>query len=53
MKSEIDGEAKQMRMKNEIIYARDSTRSIPAAGVLFRIMTTDPTTKKMKNNVSN
>lgn len=48
MKSDIDDEAKQMRMKNEIIYARDSTRSIPAAGVLFRIMKTDPTTKKRK-----
>ena len=46
MKSDIDDEAKQMRMKNEIIYARDSTRSIPAAAVLFRIMKTDPTTKK-------
>ena len=48
MKSDTDDEAKEMRMKNKIIYARDSTRSIPAAGVLFRIMKTDPTTKKRK-----
>ena len=38
MASDADNTKKQRRMKNEVVYARDSTRSIPAAGTLFRIM---------------
>ena len=41
MGSDIDPKVKQKRMKNEIVYARDSTRSIPAAASLFRIMKVD------------
>ena len=48
MASDVSDEVKQQRMKNEVTYARDSTRSIPAAGILFRIMNTDPVTKKRK-----
>lgn len=48
MESKIADEIKQQRMKNEVTYARDSTRSIPAAATIFRIMETDPTTKKRR-----
>ena len=41
LSSELDEEQRKKRMKNEVIYARDSTRSIPAAAVLFRIMKID------------
>ena len=37
-RTDIDISVKQKRMKNEVIYARDSTRSIPAAAIFFRIM---------------
>ena len=35
-------------MKNEVTYARDSARSIPAAVTLFRTTKINPTTKKRK-----
>ena len=40
-RQDISEEEKQKRMKNEVTYARDSTRSIPAAALLFRIMRTE------------
>ena len=46
-RKDIDETAKQKRMKNEVKYARDSTRSIPAAGILFRIMKQDNVTQKL------
>ena len=46
MASEADEAKKQRRMKNEVVYARDSTRSIPAAGILFRIMKVDSNGKR-------
>ena len=46
MGTNLSDSVKQKRMKKEVKYARDSTRSIPAAGKLFRIMKTDPNTKK-------
>ena len=45
-REDISETAKQKRMKNEVKYARDSTRSIPAAGILFRIMKKDNVTQK-------
>ena len=36
--SKLDMEERRKRMENEVIYARDSTRSIPSAAVLFQIM---------------
>ena len=47
-RKDLSESIKQKRMKNEVIYARDSTRSIPAAGILFRIMKKDPVTLKRK-----
>ena len=47
-RDDISESMKQQRMKNEVTYARDSTRSIPAAGILFRIMKTDELTKKRR-----
>ena len=44
-REDITETAKQKRMKNEVKYAHDSTRSIPAARTLFRIMKTDEITK--------
>ena len=46
MESKIADQIKQQRMKNDVTYTRDSTRSISAAVTLFRIMKTDPITKK-------
>ena len=48
LRDDISESIKQQRLKNEVTYARDSTRSIPAAGILFRIMKTDEVTKKRR-----
>ena len=48
MEHKIANQIKQQRMKNKVTYTRDSTRSIPAAVTPFRIIKTDPTTKKRK-----
>ena len=46
MSTESDEEKRRKRMKNEIVYARNSTKSIPAATVLFRIMKNDGNGKR-------
>ena len=41
MDMDADEEKKKKQLKNEIIYALDSTRLILAAATLFRIMKAD------------
>ena len=47
-RDDISEEEQQKRMKNEVTFARESTRSIPAAALLFRIMKTDSQTNKRR-----
>ena len=37
-----------MRMKTEIVYYRDSSRSLPRASILLKIMTVDAVTKRRR-----
>ena len=37
-----------MRMKTEIVYYRDSSRSLPRASLLLKIMTVDAVTKRRR-----
>lgn len=48
MKPKIADQIKPQRMKNEVMYAQDSARSIPAAVTLFRTTKINPTTKKRR-----
>ena len=48
IRNEKDQKRAQMRMKNEIVYYRDSSRSLPRASILFKIMTVDAITKKRR-----
>ena len=48
VESTIADQIKQQGTKNKVTYAQDSTRSIPAAVTLFRIIKTDPITKKRR-----
>ena len=38
IRNEKDPKKSQMRMKNEIVYYRDSSRPFPRASILFKIM---------------
>ena len=48
MKPKTADQIKPQRMKNEVMYAQDSARSIPAAVTLFRTTKINPTTKKRR-----
>ena len=46
--SNIPDEIKQKCLHNEVVYARDTSMSLPRASVLFKIMNVDKQTKKRK-----
>ena len=45
-RDETEAKRAQARMRDEIKYARDSSASLPRQHGLYKIMSTDPVTKK-------
>ena len=48
LSSSIDEKTKQNRMKDEVTYARDSSKSLPRKSTLFNIFYVDKSTKKRR-----